>query len=298
MPNNSVMKKLFTMKQLIVAVSFITCPVLVWSQNVGIGTATPSGKLEVLQTGSTPGLRIQINNPASLTPGVFIVSNAQGSGLEAISTATTGVINGAAGVVSSSSNGNATSGVTGVLGISNAQNSGFFSAGVRGINNATNGFGFGVLGYHASTGYGVYGIGGRGAVGFASGSAAVGVLAIANEADDIAMVAQYIGTGAGKALVVENGKVSATGTNRFAFRHLVTAQNVLASVTTIDHPFCNGDANAILIVTHEYRSPDSEKFVTNPFGVRYNGTKQKWEIFIENQAGLVVGTLFNVMVVN
>ena len=161
------------------------------AQNVGIGVTVPSAKLQILQTGTTPGLRVAIENPASVTPGLFVVSNSQGGPVEAINTATTGVINGVAGVVSSSSAGTITSGVSGVLGISQATSSGALSAGVRGINYSSNTSGVGVVGYHAGAGVGVFGEGGTGVYGFGHGANARGVRGLVSDANAIGILAEY-----------------------------------------------------------------------------------------------------------
>ena len=87
------------------------------------------------------------------------------------------------------------------------------------------------------------------------------------------------------------------GTGTPVFIHRATADNTSAHITTIDNPLCNGDANAILIVTHNWNQDTaSPPYETVPVGVWYNGAQ--WTIFHENtSAAMPVGRAFNVMVV-
>lgn len=88
-------------------------------------------------------------------------------------------------------------------------------------------------------------------------------------------------------------------TGTFAFIHRVTAESIARvreQVSFIDNPLCNGDPNAILIITHNWSADKSvNPYHTNPVGVYYqNG---KWSIFNQDLADMEVGDAFNVMVI-
>lgn len=77
-----------------------------------------------------------------------------------------------------------------------------------------------------------------------------------------------------------------------AFRHVTSAANTSAHITTLDHAQLNGNPNAILQVTADFRNVYNASNV----GVWYNGTK--WTIY--NQDKKVMsnqGLQFNVMIV-
>ncbi len=116
--------------------------------NVGIGTATPSAKLEVVgdlnASGSDSGPIIKATNAGS------------GYGVHGVSNSTSSNAIGVAGEISSTSPGS-------------------FSAGVRGVNNGTGGLGIGVWGSQAGSGWGVYGTSadGMGVNGYATNTGTV-----------------------------------------------------------------------------------------------------------------------------
>ena len=87
------------------------------------------------------------------------------------------------------------------------------------------------------------------------------------------------------------------GTGTPIFIHRATAANTAAHITTIDNPLCNGDASAILLVTHNWsQDTASQRYETVPVGVWYNGAQ--WTIFHEDAAtAMPVGRAFNVMIV-
>jgi hypothetical protein len=101
------------------------------AQNVGIGTITPGYPLTVTAANSTTVISAT-NNDAGNSAAIY-------------------------GMTSSGASGTTTSGATGLLGEATATNGGYFSAGIRGISRSTTGYGAGVVGFHAGTGYGVYG---------------------------------------------------------------------------------------------------------------------------------------------
>ena len=94
-------------------------------------------------------------------------------------------------------------------------------------------------------------------------------------------------------------RVAGAGVNSATpvFIHRASATTVSANTTIIDHPHCNGNPNAILIVTHNFNADTAAtRYETEPVGVWYNGSR--WTIFHENNlVAMPVGRAFNVMVV-
>jgi len=87
------------------------------------------------------------------------------------------------------------------------------------------------------------------------------------------------------------------GTPGPVFIHRAAAASISGHITTIDNPVCNGDPNAILIVTHNYSADTSSTpYEPNAVGVWYNGSR--WTIYHENTSvAMPVGRAFNVMVI-
>jgi hypothetical protein len=74
------------------------------------------------------------------------------------------------------------------------------------------------------------------------------------------------------------------------------AANINANVTTINHPHCNGDPNAILIVTQNWNPGGGLGVYNNhPVGVYYTGAA--WAIFNQDIGNMPVETAFNVLVI-
>lgn len=86
------------------------------------------------------------------------------------------------------------------------------------------------------------------------------------------------------------------GTGTPAFIHRATAGNINAHTTTINHPHCNGDPNAILIVTPNWNPGGVGGIYNNhAVGVYYNGAA--WAIFNQDFAVMPVDAAFNVLVI-
>ena len=87
------------------------------------------------------------------------------------------------------------------------------------------------------------------------------------------------------------------GTATPVFTHRATAANISGHITTIDNPTCNGDPNALLLVTHNWSKDTAlNPYEPEPVGVWYNGTR--WTIFHENTSvAMPAGRAFNVMIV-
>lgn len=87
------------------------------------------------------------------------------------------------------------------------------------------------------------------------------------------------------------------GTGTPAFIHRANSTNTSAHITTMDHPHCNGDPEAILLVTHNWSADTAaNRYETEPVGVYYNGSR--WAIYHENPAvAIPIGRAFNVLVI-
>lgn len=86
------------------------------------------------------------------------------------------------------------------------------------------------------------------------------------------------------------------GTSTPAFIHVATAANASGSDgTAINNSLCNGDPNAILIVTSNL----TPSIVRNnhPIGVWYNTSTSKWVIFNQDAVAIPINAAFNVLVI-
>lgn len=108
------------------------------------------------------------------------------------------------------------------------------------------------------------------------------------------------------ALELRNGgalKVTGAGigTGTPVFIHRAAAANIESGAThrtTIDHPLCNGDPNAMLIVTQNYNAQNSGNVTaSHSVGVYYNPNLSKWQIFHQNIQPIEANTAWNVLVV-
>ncbi|HKQ39275.1 MAG TPA: hypothetical protein VJ063_14450 [Verrucomicrobiae bacterium] len=88
------------------------------------------------------------------------------------------------------------------------------------------------------------------------------------------------------------------GTSTPVFIHRATAANIDANTTNIDHPLCNNDPNAILIVTPNWNPGGlGSTYLNHPIGVYYNAITLKWAIFNQDIAAMPPNAAFNVLVV-
>lgn len=117
--------------------------------------------------------------------------------------------------------------------------------------------------------------------------------------EEAALVADA-GTSTATAIQVEKGALRVKGaglnSNTFAFIHPVTTENYLAfsgaaERTTIDHPLCNGDPNAILIVTPRVPTPGVALRVSTWYA---GGELNRWRIYADP---MEPGDRFNVLVI-
>src|ERR1017187_3560954 len=102
-------------------------------------------------------------------------------------------------------------------------------------------------------------------------------------------------------LELVSGGIKVTGagvdTATPVFVHRATTANISAHITFIDNPYCNGQPNAILLVTHNWsQDTAANRYEVSPVGVYYTGTG--WAIFHEDDTtAMPVGRAFNVMVI-
>jgi hypothetical protein len=109
----------------------------------------------------------------------------------------------------------------------------------------------------------------------------------------------------GLALKISNGGIAVAGagigTTTPAFVHRATAANIEAGSThrtTITHPLCDGDHDAILIVTPNYNPSETGNIIdTHPIGVFYNSGLSKWQIFHQDLAAMTVNAAYNVLII-
>ena len=81
-----------------------------------------------------------------------------------------------------------------------------------------------------------------------------------------------------------------------AFIHVASAGSIIGNYTVISNPICDGDPNAILMVTPTL-SPHggSGPYNDHPIGVWYDGSH--WTIFEQDNAPFPAGAAFNVLII-
>jgi hypothetical protein len=91
------------------------------------------------------------------------------------------------------------------------------------------------------------------------------------------------------------------GSSTAVFVHRATGANIEPGFihrTTINNPYCNANSNALLFVTANYNPSNTGNIIQNhPYGVYFNPTLAKWQIFNEDFTALTTNTAFNVMIV-
>jgi hypothetical protein len=182
-------------------------------------------------------------------------------------------------------------GIRGVSGGGNAgelHSQGFYNAagefvganGVIGVGTTNQFDSFGVLGIVGGSGYGVYG----------DSTTASGTGVYATSA------------GTGSALTIGSGAIHVSGastnsTTTAAFIQVATASNIDGGDgTIINNTLCNGDSNAILLVTPNW-NPHLKTGVywNHVVGVYYAGSN--WRIFNEDLTTMPAGPAFNVLII-
>jgi hypothetical protein len=79
------------------------------------------------------------------------------------------------------------------------------------------------------------------------------------------------------------------------FTHKATVANVTNNKTYINNPICNGQPNAILLITQNWSASDN---IGNPkeTGVYYEASVGQWTIFVVDGTAMPIGVAYNVMV--
>jgi hypothetical protein len=136
-----------------------------------------------------------------------------------------------------------------------------------------------------------------------------GAFAYAVYAHSTSGVGVFTTSGSGSALTIGNGAIhvlgattnaTTTASTTAAFTQVASAANIpspgFSDYTVIYNTLCDGDPNAILIVTPNYNPHNGPTFYWNHVvGVFYTGTH--WAIFNEDTTAMPAGPAFNVLVI-
>jgi hypothetical protein len=269
--------------------------------NVGIGTMSPTHKLEIVNNGNNDGLNILHNGNNAYgafinmgsspnNTGMFITNafnyipgGSPSLGLWAVSGSGSPsnylpTIN--YGVVGECRN---TSLGGGVLGISNAPSVGLFTGGVLGFNGSTDPEAYGVVGFtNSSNGAGVAA---------KTSNASAGIYGLALNATGPAIKGEALGT-ATTALELKNGALKVSGTNKTVFQITTqTGVNISTNQLIIPNTTLANNSTDMLIVTPVYAGV----YLNKPIGVWWNGTN--WTVFTQDLSAMPNGVTFNVLVV-
>jgi hypothetical protein len=152
---------------------------------------------------------------------------------------------------------------------------------------------YGVLGTSAS---------GFGVVGSGEGGTGIGVWGVSTVSTTGTGVLAEGADTASPALSIAKGgfqvQGAGIGTETTAFTQLSVATNTDGDSTYITNPLCDGNPNAILIITHLYNPPNgnvTETLYNKTVGVWYDGTG--WAIYNEDQSDMGLNIAFNVLVI-
>lgn len=93
--------------------------------------------------------------------------------------------------------------------------------------------------------------------------------------------------------------VGTEGENVAFHRHQATAATITANYSELDHPFLNGNPDAIFIVQHYFGAmPDSNVNNDHTVGVWFRQSTQRWNIFNEDLADFPEGIVFDLAILN
>ena len=179
-----------------------------------------------------------------------------------------------------------------VYGVVSSTSPGSFSTGVRGQNNGTGGSGIGVWGSQNGGGWGGYFTSASGIGVLVSGGSGTGISV--SGATGISV------NSSGSALTIGSGAIHVSGANTnsstAAFTQVTTAGNIAGNYSIINNPLCNGDPNAILLVTHN-DNPGGVFYGewSHAVGVFYSGSA--WWIYNEDNTTMPAGLAFNVLII-
>ncbi|MBL4663961.1 MAG: T9SS type A sorting domain-containing protein [Flavobacteriaceae bacterium] len=83
------------------------------------------------------------------------------------------------------------------------------------------------------------------------------------------------------------------------FVHTANAGNISADASYIDHPDLNGNPSAEILVSHSWNPPGSTGvYNDNNTGVFYSNAQNKWGVYNESGASMVVGSSYNIYIGN
>lgn len=191
-------------------------------------------------------------------------------------------------------------GTNGLSGVSTDNNSGaaVLAAGGSVAVLANTAFGTGVQGSSTKVnGIGVQGIA-------SNGPNAIGV--DGSSPSGIGVRASYVGANNnGTPLVVDNGYIKVSGNTKTAYVHTVTPNNVIPITPWVSFLAYPGMAQTDLVfVTHNLNAValranvGGNIFEGIAYGVQWNPQQNRWEIYLENQGGVMPqGEAFNVLVI-
>lgn len=125
-----------------------------------------------------------------------------------------------------------------------------------------------------------------------------GVVGVSFDPTGAAVLAQYVGDGAGTAVQVDNGALKVSGANPTAFSFV--ASDLDSRCTNnycgiISNPLTDGDSTAMLIVTHDFTQ--DTKYLPSPFSTWYDDAIGKWTIYFDDKTSSILGYAFNVLVI-
>jgi hypothetical protein len=164
--------------------------------------------------------------------------------------------------------------------------------------NETNVNGNGIFAY-ANNGTSAYGVEGYSPPGY--GVVAVSITGTGLSATSSSGTGIITSSGSGSALTIGSGAIHVTGastnsTSTAAFTQVATAANIGGDSTIINNTLCNGDPNAILIVTPNWNPHGGPaNYWNHTVGVYYTGSN--WAIFNEDLTTMPAGPAFNVLII-
>jgi len=131
---------------------------------------------------------------------------------------------------------------------------------------------------------------------WATATSGIGVDAVASTG-----TAVLASSSSGSALTIGSGSIHVSGastnsTSTAAFTQVATAGNISGDGTIINNTLCNGDPNAILIITPNWNPHGGPAYNWNRVvGVWYDGSN--WLIFNEDGTAMPAGPAFNVLII-
>ena len=269
--------------------------------NVGIGSTSPTAKLQIQETADVQSMKIihSGNNTQAMSiamsgsnniTGIHIANQNNPSPSEYVIGIHAVVGNGGSTFLSPTScvgliGENRSSSGSGVMGTTYSSSG--IAGGVNGTNFSSSGETYGVTG-------GSFGTTGAGVYGFTAGGGTAGVMGYSNYTGAALKGRCGVANTTGIALELDNGTIRSTGARKPVFN--IVAQSGVNISGNLLHIPASGLANSatdLLIVTPVFGS--AGVYITKAIGVWWNGSN--WTIFIQDQTSMPAGAEFNVLVV-